>query len=166
MNKYTNGKIYRLVCNITGLNYYGSTIQPLYKRLNDHKKSYSKYTRDKFHYLTAYEIIKNNNFNIVLVEEFPSKNKQQLEARERYYIDNNECINKYRPTRTKKEYYEEHEKHLTNLKKQHYINNKDIIQQKRKEKYKNMTEEQRENKNKKARENYKKRMDSNYIKQD
>lgn len=32
MNKYENGKIYRLVCNITGLNYYGSTCQPLHKR--------------------------------------------------------------------------------------------------------------------------------------
>jgi hypothetical protein len=159
MNKYNNGKIYKLICNESNLIYYGSTIQPLYKRLNDHRKSYLKFIKNEFHYLTAFEIIKNNNFNIVLVEEFSCENKEQLEARERYYIDNNKCVNKYKPTRTKKEYFEEHKEHLKNLNKQYYINNKNIIQQKSKEKYKNITEEQRENRNKKARENYKKRKD-------
>ena len=135
MNKYENGKIYKLVCNTTGLNYYGSTIQPLYKRLNDHRKSYSKYQREKFHYLTAFEIIKNDDFNIILVENFTCENKEQLEARERYFIENNNCVNKYRPTRTKKEYYEEHKTHISELNKKKYEENKDNINKKAREKY-------------------------------
>ena len=32
-NKYTNSKIYKIICNITGDTYYGSTYQTLPKRL-------------------------------------------------------------------------------------------------------------------------------------
>ena len=37
-NKYKNGKIYSIKCNITDNIYIGSTIQTLIKRLNDHKQ--------------------------------------------------------------------------------------------------------------------------------
>lgn len=36
-NKYSRGKIYRLVCNKTGKVYYGSTIDTLIDRLAKHK---------------------------------------------------------------------------------------------------------------------------------
>jgi len=103
MNKYNNSKIYKLVCNNTGLNYYGSTIQTLPKRLYEHKRSNDS---------KAYEIIKNGNFEIILVEIFNCNSKLELEKKERYYIENNECINKNIPTRTKREYYEKNKEML------------------------------------------------------
>jgi hypothetical protein len=35
-NKYENGKIYQLVCNITGKKYIGSTVLSLSSRLSTH----------------------------------------------------------------------------------------------------------------------------------
>ena len=67
MNKYENGKIYRLVCNITNQNYYGSTTQPLHKRLYEHKSHYKKYLNDNIKYYTSYKIIEGGNFDIILV---------------------------------------------------------------------------------------------------
>ena len=41
MVKYENGKIYKIVCNKTGLIYYiGSTVKALYDRLSQHKYDY------------------------------------------------------------------------------------------------------------------------------
>ncbi len=172
MNKYNNSKIYKIICNETNNIYFGSTIQPLYKRINDHKKAYRRYLKDKFHYLTSFEIIKNNNFNIILVENINCNTKEELEKIERTYIDNNICINKYKPTRTKKQYHEEYKEYFKELSKKQYYDNKELISNKQKDKYKKMTDEQRLKKNEKARENYHKRKtssniaDSQYIKID
>ena len=38
------------------------------------------------------------------MKSFPCNTKLELEKRERYYIENFECVNKSIPTRTKKEY--------------------------------------------------------------
>ena len=160
MNKYNNSKIYKIVCNETNQIYYGSTIQPLYKRINDHKKAYRRYLNNKFHYLTSFEIIKNNNFNIILVENINCETKEELEKKERIYIDSNDCINKYRPSRTHKEYKLEHKEHLDSLRKIYYEENKEEISNRRKEKYKLITDEERLIKNAKARENYNKRKTS------
>jgi hypothetical protein len=43
-----------------------------------------------------------NNIDIILVENYPCNNKYELEAKERWYIENNDSINKNIPTRTKK----------------------------------------------------------------
>jgi hypothetical protein len=161
MNKYENGKIYRLVCNNTGLNYYGSTTQKLPQRLYEHKRSYKKYLKDNKNYFSSFEIIKEDNFKIILVELFNCSCKLELEKRERYYIDNNECINKNIPTRTKKEYYEDNKDVIIEKQKiyndknkdsknqynnDYYKMNKDIIIDKNKEYYqlnKDIIKEQR-----------------------
>jgi len=41
---------------------------------------------------------------ITLVEKYRCETKDELHARERYYIENNKCVNKVIPTRTTKEY--------------------------------------------------------------
>jgi hypothetical protein len=97
MVNYADGKIYRLLCNTTGLTYYGSTTQPLYKRLHGHKNN--KDCSSKI-------IIEAGNYDIVLVEAFACKTKEELHARERYFIESNECVNKAIPTRTYKEWHE------------------------------------------------------------
>jgi len=96
MPNYKNGKIYKIVCNTTGETYYGSTTQPLWKRMGHH--------RCKTNSANSKQIIERGNYDYVLVEEYPCDNKEQLHKRERYYIENNECINITIPTRTNKEY--------------------------------------------------------------
>lgn len=105
MNGYENGKIYKLECN--GLVYYGSTKQSLEERLRSHKAHYNQYLRDNSKtYFTSYEVLKNGDYKIELVEDYPCSSKLELELREKYYITNFDCVNKCIPRRTREEYFE------------------------------------------------------------
>jgi hypothetical protein len=119
MNRYANGKIYMIESASAGLCYYGSTCMALHKRLFHHKSSYKKNANVSSEYVTSFKILDYEDHKIVLVEEFPCENKQQLLAREAHYIRTNECVNKCIPGRTRK---------------QHYDENKEKISEKRKEK--------------------------------
>ena len=44
---YKNGKIYKIVSDLTDKIYIGSTTQPLYKRHSKHKGNYKQYIRVK-----------------------------------------------------------------------------------------------------------------------
>ena len=128
MNKYENGKIYKIVCNITGLVYIGSTIEPtLAKRLTKHKSQYKIYNGTKSHSITSFKVLENNNYDIVLVESYPCKNKDELKSKERYYIETIECVNKQIPGRTIKEYYEGNKETKLEYQKKYYDTNKDLI---------------------------------------
>lgn len=100
---YSNGKIYKLVCNTTGLQYIGSTTQPLFKRKHYHKLHYRTWLNGKSGFITSFKIIENNNYDIVLILEYPCENKIQLHRKEREYIESLECVNKYIPNRTAEE---------------------------------------------------------------
>jgi len=129
MINYQNGKIYKIVCNKTGLIYIGSTTKRLLcQRLTAHKADYNRYKKRKHHYMTSFKILENNDYNIILLEEFPCESKDQLHARERYYIESIECVNKFIPTRTNKEYREDNKDKI----KEYYENNKDKIKEHRK----------------------------------
>ena len=47
------------------------------------------------------KIIETGDYDIVLVEEYPCSTKDELFKRERYYIENNTCINKHAPSMTR-----------------------------------------------------------------
>jgi hypothetical protein len=133
-NKYQRGKIYKLVCNKTGLTYYGSTIQTLKKRLWAHINNNNCYSK---------VIIANNDYNIILLEEYPCNSLKELQLRERYYTENNNCVNRYVPSRTKKEwleetgynatYYYENQEKILQQKKEYLEKNRDKINSKRTE---------------------------------
>jgi hypothetical protein len=107
MTDYKQGKIYRIVCNITGLTYYGSTCEPtLARRLAKHVGDFKHFKEGKTkNYLTSFEVLKGGNYTIVLVELFSCDTKMELHQKERYYIENDDCVNKNIPTRTQAEYY-------------------------------------------------------------
>jgi len=108
---YDNAKIYRIVCNETGLQYIGSTCRTLSARLSAHKSNYKCYLNGNFHFITSFKILENDNFDIVLLENLKNcKSKDELHQRERYYIDSMECVNKFIPGRTQKEYQKEYGK--------------------------------------------------------
>ena len=75
--------------------------------------------------MTSYSILKNNDYDIILIENVNCETVDQLKARERFYIENTpNCVNRNIPTRTAQEYY--HQK---------YIENKDTILEERKQYY-------------------------------
>lgn len=114
MNKYKKAKIYRIVSNITGENYYGSTCEPtLARRLSKHRSNYNDFKNGKGNYITSFKILETEDYDIVLVENLENcQSKDELHKRERYHIENNECVNKVIPTRprqeTQKVYYNKH----------------------------------------------------------
>jgi len=102
MVNYQLGKIYKIVCNITGKVYVGSTCEPtLAKRLTKHVANYRSFCKSNGTYTSSYNILENEDYNILLIEDYPCETKDQLRARERYFKEVNVCINKNNPIRTK-----------------------------------------------------------------
>ena len=90
MPNYQNGKIYKLVSNISNDIYIGSTVNKLSHRLNEHKhKANACVSKQLF---TDDAVIQ-----IILIESCPCNNKSELTAREHHYITTLVCINKRIP---------------------------------------------------------------------
>ena len=115
MADYTNGKIYKVVCGETNRIYIGSTINLLKYRLSKHKVLNNSCRCNDF-----------INPTIHLLEDYSCNNRKELELRERYYIENTDCVNIKIPSRTKKEWY------LDNAEKykQYYIDNAEKLKEK------------------------------------
>ena len=138
MNKYQNGKIYKLVNTEGTLIYIGSTCQSLSKRKENHHSDYKRWKNGKCCFVTSFKIFDDDEdgCKIVLLEAFPCDSKIELEKRERFYIESINCINKVRPTRSHKEYYEDNKDKIKQQIKQYQIDNNDKIQQYKNEKHK------------------------------
>ena len=106
--EYKNGKIYKIISDNTNNIYIGSTCQPLNKRIAMHRGDFKKFTEGKKGFITSFDIMKLGSYDIILIENFPCDKKEELHARERYYIEfhKNICVNKYIPNRKQKEYEE------------------------------------------------------------
>jgi len=130
-NKLNEGKIYQIVDNTNNNKYIGSTCKTLKYRLSEHKSHYKRYLKGLGNNVKSFVILKNNNYKIELLENCNIKTKQELLARERFYIKNNECLNKCIPCRTdkenqqyQKEYYNDNKEKLNNCHKEYNANNK------------------------------------------
>ena len=93
-------KIYRILDNTNGDVYIGQTRQKLTLRINNHVADSN---RDR--YCVSKHIIRNGDYTVDILEQTDDK------SRERYWIENTECINKVIPGRTVKEHYQD-TKHL------------------------------------------------------
>ena len=134
---YKNGKIYSIrsyQCNDV---YYGSTTQPLSKRLSLHRANYKLWKDGKYNYVTSYEILKYDDYYIELIEEYPCKNRMELEQREGQIIrQNNDAVNKCIVGRTHKEYLHDNKYKIKLQSKEYYKNNKTKILLRQKEQHK------------------------------
>lgn len=95
MPNYQNSKIYKIVGN--SLTYYGATTRALSQRFSNHKNAYKSFSitgRSKDN-TTCHLCITDPNCVITLVENYPCNTKEELQAREYFYISNNMCVNKY-----------------------------------------------------------------------
>jgi hypothetical protein len=72
-------------------------------------------------------VLEGKNYVIILVELFPCDSKMKLHQRERYYIENNECVNKNIPTRTYTEWRLENKDKIDAQNLVYCLENKDII---------------------------------------
>jgi hypothetical protein len=153
MPNYQNGKIYKLVNTEGTLTYIGSTCQSLAQRKAKHHSNYKCWKNGKVHFVSSYKIFDDDEegCQIVLLEAFPCDSKIELEKRERHYIESNTCINKYRPTRTDKEYYEDNKPKLLQMQKIYREENiKQILERDRlyREKNKNVLNQKKKVKHK------------------
>jgi hypothetical protein len=123
MSDYSQGKIYKIISSECDDVYYGSTVLQLNQRLALHKHNYKKYLKGITRFVTSFKIIESGNYEIVLVENYPCNSKKELELRERFYIENNECVNKFIPGRTKKEYEQDNRERIRERKNKKIICN-------------------------------------------
>ena len=130
-----HGRVYKIYCNITGECYYGSTEQTLSRRLSKHKQNYKRWKEGKSKYVYSFKIIERGNYTISLMEEGEFENKDYMKARERYYIEKLECVNKNVPNRTKKEHYQANKERILEKVKEYQQANKERIAEQSKEHY-------------------------------
>ena len=128
INFYEKARIYKIVDNTNQNIYIGSTCKTLAQRLGQHRADYKRFLNEGNNNVTSFEIIKNGNYNIYLIEEFSCENIEQLRARERFFIESMECVNRYIPGRTKHEYYENNKELMKEKQKKYHDNNLEYIQ--------------------------------------
>ena len=105
--------------------YYGSTCNTFAKRLIQHKGDN----------ITSKVLFEYGKPQMILVEKYPCNDKMELTQRERFYIENNECINKHIPGRTKSEYYLDNIDYFKNRNKKYRESNKEKILLQNKQKF-------------------------------
>jgi hypothetical protein len=134
-NRYANGKIYKLVSNKTNKIYIGSCCVPLRQRLYEHKKKFKSFVKNGKSSTTSKELFKlDDKIEIILIEDYPCQSKNELERRERFYIENMICVNKRLPARSRderveyeKRYQANHKDEIAENKKQYYSDHKEEI---------------------------------------
>lgn len=88
--RYKKGKIYMMKCNQTNICYIGSTIEDsLKRRVGKHVTDYKGYmgiNEKKRSYRASFEVIYNNDYDIILLEEYPCNNRKELFHREALWI--------------------------------------------------------------------------------
>lgn len=159
MVNYQLGKIYKLI-SPSGLIYVGSTCEFLSKRLSGHKSSYKRYTEKNLvkHKITSFILLDEDfeNIDIVLIEKYPCNSKEELHARERYYIDLIDCVNIIKPHRTHKEWIEDNKEHVTKYNKEYCKKWSEENKEHKSEMDKKWREENKEHKAQKDKEYYEK----------
>ena len=134
MVNYQNGKIYRLVSG-SGTQYVGATTIGLAKRKSQHKRDYTNNTNNNTTSIQLFQ--EDNGVEIFLIEKYACSSKEELDSRERYWIENIQggCVNKFIPGRSKREYIEQNREHILEQKKKYRQANREIILEKSKNYY-------------------------------
>jgi hypothetical protein len=132
---YSKSKVYTIRSHQTDKYYIGSTTQSLSKRFSKHKETYASYLNGKACYVSSYEILKLGDAYIELLEDVPCETKEQLHKREgeliRQYKDH--VVNVNIPGRNKAMWHQEHRDQRLKQLADYYAQNKEEINQKRRE---------------------------------
>lgn len=113
MSDYSQGKIYLIYLpELEEYGYIGSTIKELPRRLWEHR--YQKTSNQPYQFASCVFFQEGNEVCIKLLEAFPCQTKQELLAREKYWLDKYpEAVNKNPPILTEEQRIARHkELHL------------------------------------------------------
>jgi hypothetical protein len=109
-NKYQRTRIYKMTAG--DLTYYGFTtikygLQSVICRMrkeHNFNETYKKYEGKAYRvHSVSYDLITRNDCKIELIENFPCSSRKEAEKRVRYFVDNNECVNRTKFRGQKKE---------------------------------------------------------------
>jgi group I intron endonuclease len=111
-NKYSRGKIYKLVNDIDDECYVGSTCDTLAKRKGGHKVMARKKPNQRVY--AHLNQVGWANVKIVLIENYACNNVEELNARERFWFDElKPSLNKQVPSRSVQEWREANKHYIT-----------------------------------------------------
>ena len=137
VNKYTNGKIYKIVDVVYTKCYIGSTTEPtLARRMAKHRGDYTHCqhvgeTKGRVSSFSLFDEFGVGNCKIELIEVYPCNSKDELLSREGYHVRNTECVNKTIPGRTRpeyrREYYAKNKEAILAQTKHYKLDNKEIV---------------------------------------
>lgn len=118
----SNGKVYKLVSDKSDIIYIGSTIFDIEDRLRKHMLDYEFYKKRSYHYCSSYEVLKNGDCRVILLED--KINKKELLEKESIYLNENQnkCVNVMDPL-SKRKFYDNTEE----TKKRQLASNKYMI---------------------------------------
>jgi len=107
---YSQSKIYKIVCHTTGKIYIGSTTKPLMTRLKKHESHYKDFLKGKGNRVASFEILENDNYDIINILAFSCNNSLELRKKEQEILGNHlDAVNIIRA------YSSEDEKHERRL---------------------------------------------------
>jgi len=121
MPDYQQAKIYKIYSHLNPDEIYiGSTTnERLSERMSKHRNTFINKDKYTHHYQTKAFIIFEKygieNCIIELIENYPCISKDELNAREGYYIRTLKCVNRNIPDRTKEEYRKDNKEKLNQL---------------------------------------------------
>lgn len=148
---YKNGKIYVIRNHINDKVYVGSTTQSLAKRFSKHRGDTTKQSVERKKARLLHKTMGElgvDNFYIELIENYPCESKEQLRAREGYFIrEFNSCISGYNCNvagRSKTEWYKDNKQFVKNKNNLYRENNKEKITEMKKKYRENNKEKIRE----------------------
>lgn len=139
---YSRAQIYLLKCLTTGKQYVGHTTQSLSQRLDAHRYSYKHWKKTGKKWMTSFDILEGGNYEITLLETYPCNTSDELTARERFWIESMDHVNRVIPIRTDEEwkeyfqvYYQANADKVKERMMKYYQANRDQIKEKIKEKF-------------------------------
>jgi hypothetical protein len=171
MNKYNEGKIYKITSDHTDKIYIGSTTNNLNTRMIVHKSHYNKWKDNKTRqYCSSYKLYNLGDIKYELLELYNCNNKKELLEREAYYIKQNYIlvVNKNKPSLTEEEKIEyQKEYHIRNKEqyKEQKIENSKKYYEKNKELYKERYQKNKQQINEYKKEYYAKNKERIYQQQ-
>jgi len=126
---FENPKIYALSSPHTNLLYIGSTCMSLGLRLRNHQQLYNQYIKGSTNRKCSAFKLFDLGFEDVRIETIDDCEdiccKKALLKKERFWIENNNCVNKNIPSRTALESSKAHYYNHIEEKKQYYIDNRE-----------------------------------------
>lgn len=116
---------YEILCLTTNLTYIGSTHQPLERRISVHKCSYHAYKAGRCSYYSSFEIIKNGNWVVNILETVDDMSSIDRYEREFYWLSlfKDRSVNSNTPSRSAKQYYRDNKTKILNRMKNKYQDN-------------------------------------------